>query len=125
MNITALILSVLIGIILVLALKPSTNTIQLFLSFSGAYLLSVTVLYLLPEVFESSKNNVGVYILIGILLQSTLEYFSKGAEHGHLHLKPKLTSVPWLLFVSLSLHAFLEGIPLGTGKRYKTVTDNK
>ena len=114
MNILALILSVILGVVLVLLFKPNTKSIQLFLSFSGAYLLSITVLHLLPEVFESQQENIGLYILIGILLQSILEYFSKGAEHGHVHIHPHTKGIPWLLFVSLGLHAFFEGIPLGT-----------
>jgi len=113
MNVLALLLSVIIGVLLVLGLKPHTKIIQLFLSFSGAYLLSITVLHLLPEVYESQQANIGLYILIGILLQSILEYFSKGAEHGHIHAHPHLKGIPWLLFISLSLHAFFEGIPLG------------
>ena len=113
MNVLALLLSVTIGVLLVLGLKPHTKIIQLFLSFSGAYLLSITVLHLLPEVYESQQANIGLYILIGILLQSILEYFSKGAEHGHIHAHPHLKGIPWLLFISLSLHAFFEGIPLG------------
>lgn len=114
MNYIALTLSVLIGFIIVLILKPKTKLIQLFLSFSGAYLLSITVLHLLPEVFESDKTNIGVFILIGILLQSILEFFSKGAEHGHIHIHPYTKGIPWLLFISLSLHAFIEGIPLAS-----------
>lgn len=116
MNILFLILSVIFGVVLVLIVKPSTKTIQLFLSFSGAYLLSITVLHLLPEVFESQQKNVGIYILIGILLQSILEFISKGAEHGHIHVSSKLKGLPWLLLISLGLHAFFEGIPLGTEK---------
>jgi zinc transporter ZupT len=85
----------------------------LFLSFSGAYLLSITVLHLIPDVFESQQKNIGVYILFGIVLQTVLEYLSKGAEHGHFHAHELKDHVPWLLFISLSLHAFLEGMPLG------------
>ncbi len=113
MNILALIGSVILGVVLVVSIKPTTKTIQLFLSFSGAYLLSITVLHLLPEVFESQQKNIGVFILVGILLQSILEYFSKGAEHGHVHIHLHANKIPWLLFFSLSLHAFFEGIPLG------------
>lgn len=112
-----LIASVILGAVLVLSLKPSTKIIQLFLSFSGAYLLSITVLHLLPEVFESHIHNIGIYILVGILLQTILEYFSKGAEHGHIHSHPHTHGIPWLLFISLSIHSFLEGIPLGDGNQ--------
>ena len=114
MSFIALILSVVLGVLLVTVLKPTTKLVQLVLSFSGAYLLSITVLHLLPEVFESHQKNIGLYILIGILIQTILEFFSKGAEHGHIHVHPYAKGIPWLLFISLNLHAFLEGIPLGT-----------
>ncbi len=114
MSYLSLIISVLCGLLLVTVLKPTTKTVQLVLSFSGAYLLSITVLHLLPEVFESLQKNIGIYILIGILIQTILEFFSKGAEHGHIHVHSYAKGIPWLLFLSLSLHAFLEGIPLGT-----------
>ena len=42
-----------------------------------------------------------------------LEFFSKGAEHGHVHGHDKITQLPWLLFFSLCLHALLEGFPVG------------
>jgi len=109
-----LILSVLIGSVIVLFTKPSKTFTQILLTFSGAYLLSVTILHLLPEVFESSQNNIGLFILFGILIQSILENFSKGVEHGHIHAHEHLKTVPWLLIISLSLHAFFEGIPLGS-----------
>lgn len=112
MNYIALILAVLVGIIAVLLAKPKTKTVQLFLSFSGAYLLSITVLHLIPEVFESQQHDIGIFILIGILLQTVLEFFSRGAEHGHVHIHGELKTIPWLLLISLGLHAFIEGIPL-------------
>ena len=109
-----LILSVLIGALLVLWLKPGNAFVSLLLAFSGAYLLSVTILHLLPDVYEHSKNSkqVGILILIGILIQSVLESFSKGAEHGHIHIHSDKSKFPWLLFVSLCLHAFTEGLPI-------------
>ena len=112
MNYLALITSVLIGYLVVILLKPKGKSTQLLLSFSGAYLLSTTVLHLLPEVFETQQENIGVYILVGILLQTILEYFSKGVEHGHVHIHSHIHKIPWLLFLSLYIHAFVEGIPL-------------
>jgi zinc transporter ZupT len=50
--------------------------------------------------------------MCGILLQIILEFFSKGAEHGHVHIHKYDTNFPWLLFVSLSIHSFLEGFPI-------------
>jgi zinc transporter ZupT len=112
----ALILAVITGILIAKFIAPQKKVIQIFLSFSGAYLLSITVLHLLPEVFESQQKNIGLYILLGIVIQTILEYLSKGAEHGHVHAHDLGNHVPWLLFVSLSIHAFLEGVPLGIEK---------
>ena len=112
MNYIALISSVLVGYIIVIIAKPKGKSTQLLLSFSGAYLLSTTVLHLIPEVFESHQKNIGAYILLGILLQTILEYFSKGVEHGHVHIHKHVHKIPWLLFLSLYIHAFVEGIPL-------------
>lgn len=108
-----LIFSVVIGALSVLFIKPKKALTQILLAFSGAYLLSITVLHLLPEVYENHSNTIGFYILLGILIQSVLENFSKGVEHGHVHAHEKLQKIPWLLILSLGLHAFFEGIPLG------------
>lgn len=109
----ALIIPVVAGFLLVQLTKPNKKQLQLFLSFSGAYLLSVTVLHLIPEVFSGQKEHIGAFILIGIVLQTGLEYLSKGAEHGHIHSHDFEQNIPWLLLGSLCLHAFLEGMPLG------------
>lgn len=86
---------------------------RLLLSFSGAFLLGVTLFELMPEVFRrDDAREAGAFIAIGILLQITLEFFSRGAEHGHMHHDADKDRIPYLLFVSLGLHALLEGIPL-------------
>ena len=46
------------------------------------------------------------------MLQINLELFSKGAEHGHVHIHKDGTVFPWLLFISLCIHSFLEGFPI-------------
>jgi zinc transporter ZupT len=107
-------LSVLIGYAVALILKPKNKTnLKLLLAFSGSFLLSLTVMHLLPEVYESHNHNIGVFIMLGILFQIILEFFSKGAEHGHVHGHEIITQIPWLLFTSLCIHAFLEGFPVG------------
>ncbi|MDT0691866.1 ZIP family metal transporter [Salegentibacter sp. F188] len=109
-------LSVLAGYIISLFLKPSSSTgFQLLLSFSGAYLLSVTVFELLPEVYSSDSSEVGVFIMLGLLLQIILEFVSKGVEHGHMHHNDDTGTFPLLLLLSLSLHALLEGFPIHNG----------
>ncbi|WOC40073.1 ZIP family metal transporter [Polaribacter sp. HL-MS24] len=114
MSYILLIFAVILGTALVFVLKPSKKFIQLLLAFSGAYLLSVTILHLLPEVYVDGNDYkwIGIYILIGIIVQSILESFSKGAEHGHVHIHTHDKRFPTLLFVSLCIHAFSEGLPI-------------
>ena len=125
MNYLLPLFSVLLGYIVALFLKPKNKTnLKLLLAFSGSFLLSLTVMHLLPEVYHSEEINVepgheghfhskiGIFIMIGIVFQIILEYFSKGAEHGHVHGHNKISHIPWLLFFSLCLHALLEGLPI-------------
>ncbi len=106
--------AVLIGFLIVLVLKPKQkNGFKLFLAFSGAFLLSLTIFELLPDVFsQENSKQISVFIMLGILLQIFLEFFSKGAEHGHVHIHKQENIFPWLLFFSLSLHSILEGFPI-------------
>jgi zinc transporter ZupT len=114
MNYLLPLLSVLLGYIIAIGLKPKgKQNLKLLLAFSGSFLLSLTVMHLLPDVYESPNLSVGIYIMVGILFQIILEFFSKGAEHGHVHGHGKITQMPWLLFISLCLHALLEGFPVG------------
>jgi len=113
MSYLILILAVFLGVFIAGYFTNDKKWIRLFLSFSGAYLLSITVLHLLPEVYEGSQNNIGLFILFGIVIQTVLEFFSRGAEHGHVHAHDHDNDVTWMLFISLSIHAFLEGMPLG------------
>jgi len=113
MNYLLPLLSVLIGYSIALVLKPKNKTnLKLLLAFSGSFLLSLTVMHLLPEIYESATPSIGLFIMLGILFQIILEFFSKGAEHGHVHGHAIMTQIPWLLFISLCIHAFLEGFPL-------------
>ena len=94
--------------------KPKhKENFKLLLAFSGAFLLALTIFELFPSVYENSDaKSIGIFVLLGILLQIFLEFFSKGAEHGHVHLNKDKSDFPWLLFFSLSIHALLEGFPI-------------
>ena len=113
MNYLLPLLSVIIGYIVALIIRPKNKSnLKLLLAFSGSFLLSLTVMHLLPEIYENANPNIGLFIMLGILFQIILEFFSKGAEHGHVHGHEIMTQIPWLLFISLCLHAFLEGFPV-------------
>ncbi len=88
--------------------------VKLLLSFSGAYLLSIIVFHLLPHIYhELDGTTAGLLIMSGIVFQLILELFSQGAEHGHRQSFDDKT--PWLLWFSLAVHAFLEGLPINEG----------
>lgn len=108
-----LFLSVFLGYVIALLLKvKEVKSLSIYLAFSGAFLLAITIFELLPEVYETQSKSIGVYIIGGILLQIILDFFSQGAEHGHVHIHEYNYTFPWLLFISLSIHALLEGIPI-------------
>lgn len=111
------VLSVWAGYGVALVAKPQNqNGVKLLLAFSGAFLLALTFFELLPKVYcADNSRTIAIYILIGILLQVFLEFFSKGAEHGHVHAKTGKTTFPVLLFLSLSAHAVIEGVPIDKG----------
>ena len=96
-----------------LSRPKDTAGIALLLAFSGSFLLAITFFELLPQVYQGhDPKTIALFILGGILLQIFLEFFSKGAEHGHLHLDLREKSFPLLLFISLSIHALVEGVPI-------------
>lgn len=90
--------------------KPQGRWMLLLLSFSGAFLLGIVFLHMLPELYEAEGAELGLWVLVGFLLQVVLEYFSKGIEHGHMHVS-RNKAMPLLTLFSLCVHAFLEGIP--------------
>lgn len=101
-----------LGLLVALIFKPAITTgVKLLLSFSGAFLLAITVFEFFPEVYKESNQFVGVFIMLGLLVQILLEFGSKGAEHGHIHQKSD-AKFPTLLFISLCIHSFIEGFPL-------------
>ena len=113
-------LAVLLGFAVVSLFKLSSQWyIKLLLSFSGAFLLALTVFVLIPEVYHHEEHthnfkHIGLFIIIGVLLQIVLEFFSHGAEHGHSQhtVAHQHTAFPLSLFISLSIHSILEGFPL-------------
>lgn len=93
---------------------PPTNTkwLKMALAFSGAYLFTITIIHLLPDVLINSNGyGVGYWVLAGFFLQLILELFSHGVEHGHMHHHDhgRVGSLPFLLLGSLFVHSFLEG----------------
>jgi len=112
LKVILIIVAVGIGALLVDLFKRQAN-FKLLLSFSGGFLLTIIFTHILPESYHEAGYNIGYFILIGFLLQVSLEYFSKGAEHGHTHIHADQHGFfPVAIFISLSIHSFLEVIPV-------------
>ena len=93
--------------------RNNKNLMQLILSFSGAYILGITFLHLVPETYEVGGIDVGLYVLLGFFIQILLEQLSKGVEHGHIHaLHSTTATAAFAVMIGLCLHSFIEGMPL-------------
>ncbi|MBT0812194.1 ZIP family metal transporter [Litoribacter ruber] len=105
--------ALLAGLVAILVPHWREQDFKKVLIFAGSYLFSITILHIFPELFadRQSAYYMGLYILLGFLLQQLLEFMSSGIEHGHLHThgnSHKGNTVTTLM-VGLFLHAFLEG----------------
>ncbi|HDY90478.1 MAG TPA: zinc/iron permease [bacterium] len=108
------------GLAVFLFKTKNENSIKLLLAFSGAYLFAICLLHLIPDTYSQGNASIGIYILIGFFLQILLEFFSGGIEHGHIHIHKESKLVfPSTLLVSLCIHAFVEGMPLGNTINYQ------
>lgn len=112
---TLFLVSFLSGVILLLRSKAWNvkKHINMLLTFSAAYLLAICFLHLIPDLFAHDFEAAGIFLLIGFLLQLGLDYFSGGIEHGHTHVnKHRIGRFPFVVFVSLGIHAYLEALPV-------------
>ncbi|MCA6363768.1 MAG: ZIP family metal transporter [Bacteroidetes bacterium] len=128
-----ILLSALVSGLLMLVFRVPRKPLRLLLGFSGAFLLALSLLHLIPELYHEGGSNTGIWILSGFLIQVLLEYITAGVEHGHdlthshshSHDHPHAHDhshdhshvrhiVPAGVLIGLCLHAFLEGMPLGS-----------
>lgn len=113
--------------------KGKDANFRLLLGFAGSYLFSITIIHILPDLYQSDVGTefIGLAVLTGFFLQQFLEYFTAGVEHGHMHAHAhhhkhhhhhhhphvhhhqanRALSALVLLF-ALCVHAFLEGAML-------------
>jgi len=105
-------LAIILGYVAARVLQRVSPGVNYLLTFSGAFLLAIIFFELLPELFASGESHIGAALMLGMLLQIALDYFSKGAEHGHIHQDKSTQDFPLALFLSLSIHALIEGFPV-------------
>src|SRR5512138_351261 len=95
MDYLLLLSSILLGAISVFLFRLyEPRHVKLLNAFTGAYLLCLTMLHLLPELYHShgagidvakAEITLGVLILAGFFTQIALDVISLGVEHGHSH----------------------------------------
>ncbi len=96
---------------LVLQNRNTVINLKYLIAFSGAYLLGISILHLLPEAYHDDYMVTGKYILLGFFIQVILEQFSSGIEHGHMHSHHKTGQIISIM-LGLSIHSLIEGLPL-------------
>jgi zinc transporter ZupT len=102
--------------------------LKFIIAFSGAYLLALCFLDIIPEIYFLKDKNaipIGFFILLGFFIQIVLDVFTHGIEHGHhQHTNKTYNAIPISMFVALCLHSFLEGMPLAKNL-YNSTFQNK
>ena len=118
MIILLLILSVLIGVFLGKYFGSKQQLAKSLLILSAGFLITICLNEVFPQVYHSDNHNIGVYVILGVLVQMLLENLTKGFEHGHLHHhSDDHAIIPVALLAGLFVHAFIEGIPLSHEKQ--------
>ena len=100
------------GIVILRLKKPLKLDLKYLLVFAGAFIFSITIVHLLPELFTSSSNPhiVGLFVLVGFFMQIFLDFITTGVEHGHLHKHNHHSNFsPVMLMVGLCIHALMDG----------------
>jgi zinc and cadmium transporter len=101
------------GSLIFIIKSKDPKVVKLLLAFSGAFLIGISFLKLIPEVFSSPAKYIGLFVLLGFIIQLVLEMITEGAEHGHNHVHTEDERVsPFLLLIGLCIHSFLEGMPI-------------
>lgn len=121
--------------------KFSPATVQHISVFGGAFLLASCFINLVPHIFVGAEGQqfitgplhfkIAASVLIGFVIQLLIEHTTRGIEHGHNHCEcchethddhahhhheghchAEHHHPVWGLMIGLSLHAFMEGMPL-------------
>lgn len=96
--------------------------VKILNAFTGGYLLSLTFLHLVPELYQEHGQPahdqllIGLWILGGFFVQVVLDVFSMGIEHGHTH--HVQGRFPVGVLAGLCVHAFVEAMPLGNAQTH-------
>jgi zinc and cadmium transporter len=100
------------GYIIIKLQKPLKFDLKYMLVFAGAFIFSITIVHLLPELLTSSSDprKIGLFVLVGFFMQIFIDFTTTGVEHGHLHEHHHHGRLsPIMLMIGLCLHALMDG----------------
>lgn len=122
--------SLLPGALVLFRKAPGKAGFRFLLTFSGAYLLTLICSHLLPDLFVHGEDphHIGSWVVLGLFGQMLLEGFTKGVEHGHMHLhndhgNAGSAFTGFSIIIALSVHALVEGSMLVQGFRMTNAVD--
>jgi zinc transporter ZupT len=128
MDYLILLSSIALGAITVFWLRLNDpKHVKVLNAFTGAYLLSLVMLHLLPDLYAPEPGLVlkplviGAFILSGFFLQIALDAISMGIEHGHAHEIRGRMAIG--ILAGLCMHAFVEALALGQSPEHQTAHD--
>ena len=129
MNLDYLILlsSIALGAATVFGLRLNDpRHVKVLNAFTGAYLLTLVMLHLLPDLYEPQGEAIkplviGGFILFGFFLQIAMDSISMGIEHGHAH--EIHGRMAYGILGGLCIHAFVEAMALGQSPEHQSVRD--
>ncbi|MBL6764165.1 MAG: ZIP family metal transporter [Verrucomicrobiae bacterium] len=147
MDYVVLVTSILLAAVTVYGFKlDSPRHMRIVAAFAGGFLMTLTVLHLLPELYGAPATThdhahgsarpvasglfLGSLILAGFFFQVLLDMLSMGVEHGHDHTHSHHGShdhdgpcrFPWAMLIGLCLHAFAEALALGDHAHHHDTT---
>jgi zinc transporter ZupT len=100
------------GFVIVRLQKPLKFDLKYMLVFAGAFIFSITIVHLLPELFTASAKpqRIGLFVLVGFFMQIFIDFATSGVEHGHLHVHHHHSRLsPIMLMIGLCMHALMDG----------------
>lgn len=130
------------GLLPAVSRRISATAVQYISVFGGAFLLASCFINLVPHIFVGDEGHqfvtnhlhfkIAASVLIGFVAQLLIEHITRGIEHGHNHCEccheehehhadhhsheghchTAHHHPVWGLMIGLSLHAFMEGMPL-------------
>ena len=101
--------------------------VKILNAFTGAYLLTLVMLHLLPDLYQAEAGValkplvIGGFILFGFFLQIAMDSISMGIEHGHAH--EIHGRMAYGILGGLCIHAFVEAMALGQSPEHQSMHD--